>query len=279
MLKIGFIDYYLDEWHANNYPAWIREASNGEMEVAYCWAEMDAPNGGLTSQAWADQHGAVLCSTQEELIAKSDVLCVLAPDNPETHERLTRLALESGKITYVDKTFAPDTAAAQRMIALAEAHNTPMMTTSALRYATEYQQLSPDGLVFGTSTSGGAPEIYMIHQIEPIVMLFGTDALRVQNVGTAAHPLFVIEFSDGRRAAFTFSNAEGFRMTLHTADGGSSLVPITSDFFRNFIQKLVAFYRTGEVLVPHAETLAVAAIREACIQALCTPDTWIAVRR
>ena len=148
MLKIGFIDYYLDEWHANNYPAWIREASNGEMEVAYCWAEMDAPNGGLTSQAWADQHGAVLCSTQEELIAKSDVLCVLAPDNPETHERLTRLALESGKITYVDKTFAPDTAAAQRMIALAEAHNTPMITTSALRYATEYQQLSRDGLVF-----------------------------------------------------------------------------------------------------------------------------------
>ena len=25
MKKIGFIDFYLDEWHANNYPAWIRE--------------------------------------------------------------------------------------------------------------------------------------------------------------------------------------------------------------------------------------------------------------
>ena len=24
MKTIGFIDYYLDEWHANNYPAWIR---------------------------------------------------------------------------------------------------------------------------------------------------------------------------------------------------------------------------------------------------------------
>ena len=26
--KIGFIDYYLDEWHANNYPQFLREATN-----------------------------------------------------------------------------------------------------------------------------------------------------------------------------------------------------------------------------------------------------------
>ena len=33
-MKIGFVDYYLDEWHANNYPQWIREASGGTMEVS-----------------------------------------------------------------------------------------------------------------------------------------------------------------------------------------------------------------------------------------------------
>ena len=33
MKKIGFIDYYLDEWHANNYPRMIAEASNGSMAV------------------------------------------------------------------------------------------------------------------------------------------------------------------------------------------------------------------------------------------------------
>ena len=27
MKKIGFIDFFLDEWHANNYPKWIRQAS------------------------------------------------------------------------------------------------------------------------------------------------------------------------------------------------------------------------------------------------------------
>ena len=27
MKKIGFVDYYISEWHANNYPAWIDAAA------------------------------------------------------------------------------------------------------------------------------------------------------------------------------------------------------------------------------------------------------------
>ena len=34
-MKLGFIDYYLDEWHANHYPTMLRELSGGEIEVAY----------------------------------------------------------------------------------------------------------------------------------------------------------------------------------------------------------------------------------------------------
>ena len=41
MFKIGFIDYYLDEWHANNYPAWIKKATNGEMQVTHAWGMTD----------------------------------------------------------------------------------------------------------------------------------------------------------------------------------------------------------------------------------------------
>ncbi len=28
-MKIGFVDYYIDEWHANNYPAWFAEINKG----------------------------------------------------------------------------------------------------------------------------------------------------------------------------------------------------------------------------------------------------------
>lgn len=31
-MEVGFLEYYLDEWHANHYPEWIREASGGEAD-------------------------------------------------------------------------------------------------------------------------------------------------------------------------------------------------------------------------------------------------------
>lgn len=33
MIKVGFIDYYLDEWHANNYVHMLHDYSNGEVEA------------------------------------------------------------------------------------------------------------------------------------------------------------------------------------------------------------------------------------------------------
>ena len=42
MKKIGFADYYISEWHANNYPAWMKEACEklgAEYTLAYVWAE------------------------------------------------------------------------------------------------------------------------------------------------------------------------------------------------------------------------------------------------
>lgn len=54
MIKVGFIDYYLDEWHANNYVHMLRDYSNGEVEAVYAWAEIDSPEGGLTTDAWCE---------------------------------------------------------------------------------------------------------------------------------------------------------------------------------------------------------------------------------
>ena len=68
--KIGFIDYYLDEWHANNYPAWIKEASNGEYEVAYAYGEIDSPLGGRTTAAWCADMGVEQVESIDTLIEK-----------------------------------------------------------------------------------------------------------------------------------------------------------------------------------------------------------------
>lgn len=69
-MKIGFIDYYLDEWHANNYPKWIREASGGKVEVAYAYAMIDSPRGGLSTAEWCRRQEIAQCTTMQELIEK-----------------------------------------------------------------------------------------------------------------------------------------------------------------------------------------------------------------
>ena len=113
MMRIGFIDYYLDEWHANNYPKMFKEASDGEMQVSCAYGMIDSPIGGLTNDAWCEKMGIPRAHTIEEVIAGSDALVVLSPDNCEMHETLCPLPLASGKPTYIDKTFAPDGAAAR----------------------------------------------------------------------------------------------------------------------------------------------------------------------
>ena len=50
MKKIGFVDYYISEWHANNYPAWI------ERIAADMGAALYAPDP-MTAVRFADGCG------------------------------------------------------------------------------------------------------------------------------------------------------------------------------------------------------------------------------
>ena len=132
MKKIGFIDYYLDEWHANNYPALIKEISGGELEVTCAYAVIDSPIGGMTTDQWCEKYAIPRCNSIEEVIAQSDLLGVLSPDNCEKHEELCQLPLRSGKPTYIDKTFAPSLDEARQIFSIAEKHGTPFFSSSAL---------------------------------------------------------------------------------------------------------------------------------------------------
>lgn len=281
MKKIGFIDYYLNEWHADNYPIWIKEASGGEFQVKYCWGEIDSPlPGGISNEEWAKKNDIELCATLEEVVQKSDLLCVLAPDNPETHGRLTKVPLMSGKPTYVDKTFAEDKEAAIQILNIAEKYNTPCISTSALRYASEYGNIKKDKINGIVSTTGGVFEIYSIHLIEPIVSILGCDAKRVKSVGTKSLPCCIIEYSNGTRAVISMFNPGcPFQTIFNYSDGGFEIANIQSDFFHNFIVNMVEFFKSGDIIVPHIETIAVIAIREACIKAIRSPDKWIEITK
>lgn len=277
MIKIGFIDYYLDEWHANNYPKFIAQQFGDEFKVAYAYAEKDK-EGGMTTDEWCAQFDVERCDSIEEVVEKSDCIIVLSPDNPERHLDLCRIPLASGKRVYVDKTFALTKDIAKEIVAIGEANNTPFFSTSALRFSNELSDVPREGICFINSRGPGRFDTYAIHQIEPIVVLMGSEVKRIMSVGSG-YETMVIEFSNGRRAVMSHYDWKGvdFEMIVNYEDGSIYKVPQMSGYFDNFINKLCTFFKTGETFADHAETVSVMGIIEAGNKALANPGVWVEV--
>lgn len=276
--KIGFIDYYLDEWHALNYPQFIKDATDGEFEVAYAYAEMDKP-GGMTTDQWCEKYGVQRLDSIDEVVEKSDCIIVLSPDNPERHWDLCQKPLRSGKRVYVDKTFALEKSTAEALVKLAEENNTPFFSTSALRFADELKDIDREGICFINSRGPGNFDTYSIHQIEPIVVLMGSKAKRIMSVGNGKYESMVIEFEGNRSivmSQYGWTNVD-FSMLVNYEDGRTVSVPQMSNTFPNFIKAMCDFFRTGEIKAAHDETVAIMGIIEAGNKALANPNIWIEI--
>ena len=127
MIKIGFVDISLDNWHSNHYPAYLRAAAKKldmDIDLCYAWGRDDPGEPWkITNRAWCTEKDCVPCESCQELIDRSDVIMVMCADDCKPHEELAMPVLESGKPTYCDKTFAPDVDSAERMFEVAEKHS------------------------------------------------------------------------------------------------------------------------------------------------------------
>ena len=263
MKKIGFVDFYISEWHANNYPAWIKEASEAmgeDFEVAYAWAEEDlSPVYNETTDEWCKKFGVTKCETIEELCEKSDYIVILSPSNPEKHLGYAEKVLKYGKNTYIDKTFAPDYATAKKIFDIAEKNGTKFFSSSALRYGTELDGLSADR----AETTGGGGNIaeYIIHQAEMVIKVLRSEPIGVSVVKTEDGYECEATFEGGKSAKMTYAPKLPFTMA---ADDGDA-VKISSDFFTLLIADILRFFIEGTVSFDTDETLKVIKLREAVV--------------
>ena len=268
--KIGFVDLYISEWHANNYPKWINEACEKlgvDYKVAYAWAKVDkSPVYGDTTDEWCAKFGAEKCETVEELCEKSDVILVLAPTNPEVHLEFAEKVLPFGKRTYIDKTFAPDLATAEKIFAIAKEHGTPFFSSSALRYATE---LDDSGDVTMISTFGGGSNLpeYIIHQAEMVIKSLKAEPLSVKAEKVGGEVIFTAKFEGGKEAALRFEPAYPFGFAEEKKDGSKRFTLVQSDSFGGLITDILKFFETGKVPFDPDETLKVMKLRDLCLEA------------
>lgn len=273
MKKIGFIDYFLHEWHADNIPAWISQVSGGAMKVCYAWGEIDKP-GGKTNAQWSKEMGIELCSSMEEVIQKSDYLIVLSPDNPERHVDLCRLPLASGKPTYVDKTFALCLADTKEI--MENAKETPYYTCSALRYADEIKGCIGKEIMMVDSRGAGTTN-YIIHQLEPLYMMMGK-ACRVTALGEPDEATLLFEYSNKHRAVMNYGRWESdFRTIVRYADGSCDNLTLESAYFIEFTKDLIKFFETGIAPVSKEEIWDIMSMLDASIKAASAPGTWVTI--
>ena len=274
MKKLGFIDLFIDEWHANNYPAWIKTARRGtEFELAYAWEK--APQNGRPLEKWCADFGVTPLKSMEEVVEKSDAVFVLAPSNPEVHRELAEIPLKSGKPVFVDKPFAPSKADADAMFELAAKHNTPLMSSSALRFSTELDAYrNKPGTTYMETTGGGRSFWeYSIHQIEMIVSVLGTGAKRIMQCGANDVEHMVIQYEDDRRASVTYTPNAPFTTRL-VHEGKMIVNPQCSDFFPILLSEILDFFATGKSPIDTAQTIEIAALVAAGIKALEAKNVW-----
>lgn len=279
MKKIGFIDYYLSEWHADNYPQWIKDASekmNEDFVVAYAWAELEKSLvDGVTTDEWCSKNNVERCNSIEELCEKSDYILILAPTNPEKHLGYAQQALKFKKNTYIDKTFAPDFATAKEIFNVSEKYGTKFFSTSALRFATEINGIK-DAVKVDVKGGGSNIEEYIIHQIEMAVCVLKKNAIqvRVEEAGENKYTCYV-DFGNGEISTLYFAQGTPFSLSAKFADGNVKDYPIESDFFANLLSDILRFYVTGETSFDVNETLQVMKIREAVVKGVSNIGKWI----
>ena len=278
MVKIGIVDYFIDEWHSNTYLGLFDEAfkeMNLDYQISYGWAEMDRFENRLSTKEWCDKNNITVCDTIEELCEKSDRILILAPANPETHLRFVEKVFPFGKPTYVDKTFAPDYATAKKIMELSKKYNTPFFTTSALRYASEINEFIGTKKV---SIDGGGRLLdeYVIHQLEMLVKTIGTGAEKLRLTNTEKETVIKIAYSDERSATLHYNPDYPF---IYRGEKNGEMVEVepASDYFKVLICKILTFFETGEVDFKMEETAEVMKLREKVITAKETPNTWLEV--
>lgn len=281
MKTIGFVDYYISEWHANNYPAWIKEIcekSGKDFVVKYAWAEeyVSLVDGRNTDE-WCEAFGVERCATIEELCEKADYIIVLSPSNPEKHLEYAKTVFKYKKNTYVDKTFAPDYATAKEIFNVAEKYGTKFFSSSALRYATELDALT-DATSVVTIGGGGSLEEYIIHQAEMMVKLVKArpTSLTATLKGKGQYILDVT-FEGGKAGTMIYSNGLDFAVCAEDEKGDSRYTGIASPFFNNLLADILRFFEEGESSFDVNETLSVMCLREMAVKGKCALGETITI--
>ena len=257
--RIGFVDYNVDNFHANTYLRLLREDLKGRgYSVAGCTGTR-----AKASQAWADENGVPYFGNAGDLNEAVDFFIVLAPSNPEVHLALCKSVFPFGKATYVDKTFAPDLGTAKQIFSLADRHRVPMQTTSALRYTNVQEYVREVGAKnvkhMVTWGGGGSFGEYAIHPLEMAISCMGPGVTRLMRRGTGKQSQLLLDFTGGRTAVVNVfvKSSTPYSGSVTTAQATRNLAVEAKTMFRDTAAAVLDMFEAGKANIDRKESLVI----------------------
>ena len=275
MKRIGLIDYYINEWHALNYPAFLKNVKSeidDEFEITDFYAEIDHPD--LSSDEYEKKYEVHKCASLEELCVKCDYLMVLYPDNPERKFEVIKKVIPYQKPIFVDKTFMNNYEEAKQTFELAKKNNTPLFTSSSLRYADEVVALENVDSLLVVAPSVHLSD-YWIHPLEIVVSKMGTGAIRAKLSRSGVHHMLNIEYKDNKSALIIIAEGGNAQDFFVSGNGKyrQNLVRLVSPYFENEMRDILRFYKEKNPSFNYLETLEAMKLRDIALQNRF--DEWI----
>ena len=277
MKRIGLIDYYINEWHALNYPSFlanVKKDIDDDFSITDFYAEIDHPD--LSSDEYEKKYGVHKCASLEELCNKCDYLMVLYPDNPERKFEVIKKVIPFKKPIFVDKTFMNSFEEAKKTFELAEEYGTPLFTSSSLRYADEVKALeNPDSLLVI------APSVhlsdYWIHPLEIVVSKMGSGAIRAKLSRSGVHHMLNIEYPNNKTALIVIAEGGNAQDFFISGNGKfkQNLVRCTSPYFENEMRDILRFFIEKKPSFSYLESLEAMRLRD--IALLNRFDEWVSI--
>jgi predicted dehydrogenase len=217
--------------------------------------------------------GVELVGSIEELLGKVDAV-LLETNDGRPHLEQALPVLKARKPVFVDKPVAGSLADVLALFDAAKKYNTPIFSSSSLRYMTTAQDIAQGkvvGQVVGAEAYSPAhlekthPDLfwYGIHGVETLYTVMGPGCQRVVRVHTDDTDVVVGTWADGRVGTFrgARSGKSGYGGVAYGTEGIAPIGPYEG--YRPLVVKIVEFFRTGKAPVPPEETIEIYTFMEA----------------
>jgi predicted dehydrogenase len=253
----------------------VRAYKGGSPDVEASATRIEKFTAELTSR-W----DVSLVPSIEELCEQVDAVLLSSVDG-RTHLPQVRPVIAAQKPVFIDKPFTASLPDAQEIVRLAREGNTPIFSSSALRFSDEVVTLTREGragTILGASTFGPAPTEphhpdlfwYGIHAVEMLYTLLGRGCVRVTRTHTEGADVVVGHWKDGRlgvvrgiregeasygAVVFGSKGVVGSPSLVQSASSSASDEADAPPLYHGLVTKIVEFMQTGQPPVAPEETL------------------------